>query len=57
MGISEDIEHMAKKIKEFAGTQQHTDEISDMVLQLENVCVQACKELEEAFNTIKNTNC
>ena len=56
MGISEDFENIAKKIKEFVGTQQHTEEISGMVLQLENVCVQACKELEEAFNTIKNTN-
>jgi hypothetical protein len=26
-----------------------------MVLQLETVCNQACKELEEEFNLIKNT--
>jgi HPt (histidine-containing phosphotransfer) domain-containing protein len=55
VGIREDIGNIAKKIKEFAGTQQHTDEISDMVLQLENVCVQACKELEEEFDSIKKT--
>jgi hypothetical protein len=29
-------------------------EINDLVLQLEKVCGQACKELEEELNTIKN---
>ena len=29
-------------------------EYHDMVLQLENVCTQACKELTEEFNSIKN---
>ena len=63
MGISADFENMAKKVQEYAGTQQQTDAclpdrqgIPDLVLQLENVCAQACKELEEEFNTIKNTN-
>ena len=36
-------------------TQEQTDKISDLVLQLENVCEQACKELKEEFNTIKKT--
>ena len=60
MGISIDFENMAKKIQEYAGNKQQTDaclpdrqEISDLVLQLENVCVQACEELEEEFNMIK----
>ena len=56
MGISADFENMAKKIKEYASTQQQTDGIPDLVLQLENICAQACKELEEEFNTIKSTN-
>ena len=56
MGISTDFENMAKKIQEYASARQHTDEIHGLVLQLENVCAQACKELEEEFNTIKNTN-
>ncbi len=55
MGISTDFENMAKKVSEYASTQQQTHEIHNMVLQLENVCAQACKELEEEFNTIKNT--
>ena len=56
MGISSDYENMAKAIQEYASTQQQTDEISDLVLQLENVCLQACEELEVEYNTIKNTN-
>jgi CheY-like chemotaxis protein len=55
VGISVDYENMAKKIQEYASTQQQTDTIADMVLQLENVCLQACLELEEEFNMIKNT--
>ena len=56
VGISQDFENMAKKIQEYTGTLQHLDEIPDLVLQLETVCNQACKELEEEFNLIKNTN-
>ena len=54
MGISTDFENMAKKIQDYASTQQLTDGIPDMVLQLENVCTQACKELTVEFNSIKN---
>ncbi len=56
MGISLHFEVMAKKIKEYADTQKQTDGIPDLVLQLENVCTQACKELEEEFNKIKENN-
>lgn len=56
VGISTDFENMAKKIQEYASTQQQTDGIPSLVLQLENVCAQACKELEVEFNTIKNAN-
>jgi len=55
MGISNDYENMAKKVQEFAKNQQQSDDISDMVLQLENVCTQACAELEVEYETIKNT--
>ena len=55
MGISTDFENMAKKVQEYASSQQQADGIPDMVLQLENVCTQACKELKEEFNSIKNT--
>jgi len=55
MGISSDFENMAKKVQEYASTQQKTEEINDMVLQIGNVCTQACKELEEEYNNIKNS--
>jgi len=56
MGISTDFENMAKKVQEYASTQQQADGIPDLVLQLENVCTQACKELTIEFNKIKKNN-
>jgi CheY-like chemotaxis protein len=53
MGISNDFEAMAKKVQEYASTQQQTDNIQDMVLKLEDVCRRACIELEEEYNLIK----
>ena len=53
MGISTDFENMAKKVQEYASTQQQSEGIPEMVKQLENVCVQACEELEKEFNIIK----
>ena len=55
MGISIDFENTAKRVQEYANTQQRTDEIPEMVLQLENICNQACKELEVEYNTINST--
>jgi len=55
MGISPDYENIAKQVKEYAVSQQQTDGILYLILQLENICEQACSELEEEFNTIKNT--
>ena len=56
MGISVDFENMAKKVQEYASTQQQTESIPNLVLQLENVCTQACEELKEEFNIIKYAN-
>ncbi|MEQ1666557.1 MAG: response regulator, partial [Bdellovibrionales bacterium] len=50
MGISTDFENMAKKVQEFASTQQVSNGMPDLVLQLENICMQACKELTEEYN-------
>ncbi len=55
MGISTDFENMAKQVQEYASTQLQTDGIPALVLQLEDVCAQACMELQEEFNMIKNT--
>lgn len=54
MGINVAFENMAKKIQESANDEQQTDGMQELVLQLENVCRQACLELEEEFNLIKN---
>jgi hypothetical protein len=56
MGINIHFEDMAKKVQEYASTQKQTEGITEMVLQLENICTQACIELQEEFNTIKNSS-
>ncbi len=53
MGINTDFENMAKRVQEFASTQEQTGGIHDLVLQLEDVCLNACKELKEELNRIK----
>jgi PAS domain S-box-containing protein len=54
MGIDSEFENMAKTIQEYANTQKQSDDIQNMVTQLENICVQACQELEIEFNNLKN---
>jgi PAS domain S-box-containing protein len=56
MGIHKDFENMARKIQEYTSTQQHLDEVQELVIQLENICAQACEELKEEYNMIKKTN-
>ena len=56
VGISSDFENMARKVQEYASTQQQTDGIDDLVLQIENICNQACTELEEEYERIKKMN-
>ncbi|HEY6062571.1 MAG TPA: PAS domain S-box protein, partial [Chitinophagaceae bacterium] len=72
MGIAPEFETKAKQVKEYARLNERDaladpqspgndglpdgQEISGMVLQLEAVCLQACKELKEEYNLIKNTN-
>ncbi|MNS10221.1 Aerobic respiration control sensor protein ArcB [compost metagenome] len=55
MGINSKFENLAKKIQEFAIVQDQTAAIDDLVTQLEEICLQACSELEEELNVIKNT--
>jgi HPt (histidine-containing phosphotransfer) domain-containing protein len=56
MGISTDFENMAKKIQDYSSKLDTSNEIQEMVLQLETICEQACKELEEELNMIKKNN-
>lgn len=54
VGINPDFEKMAKRIYDYAHIQDDKELISDLVLKLEDVCDQACKELQEAVITFKN---
>jgi signal transduction histidine kinase len=55
MGINPDIENMAKEVQEYARLQQPSDELPHLIQQIESVCTQACKELQEEFNLLKDT--
>lgn len=54
VGIHKDFESMAKKVQEFAITQELTGEIHQMVDKLDEVCTQACIELKEEYNKLKS---
>jgi PAS domain S-box-containing protein len=54
MGISQNYENMAKKIQEISVKEKYTDELNDLIIQLDEICVQACKELVEELAIIKN---
>ena len=57
MGISKDFENIAKKVQEDADNiVRHNNGMHALVLQLENVCSEACKELEVEFEVIKKAN-
>jgi len=55
MGMHQDFEDTAKKIQEYSGTQKHPEEIKALVIKLEEVCSNACKELEEELYSIKKS--
>jgi PAS domain S-box-containing protein len=56
MGINHDFENMAIKVQEYASTQKQSDHIPELIEQLESVCLQACDELQEEYNSIKKLN-
>jgi hypothetical protein len=53
MGIATGFEEMAKQIQNYAKIQEDTNNIPNLVLQLENVCMQACEELKEYCKDLK----
>ena len=55
MGMSPNFENIAKKIQKFAIEQEKSAGIDNLVIQLEDICIQACQELQEEFNILKNT--
>jgi HPt (histidine-containing phosphotransfer) domain-containing protein len=56
VGMSTDYEEMAKKIQENSDPKNLGNGIPELVLQLEDVLTQSCKELEEDLISIKNTS-
>ena len=52
MGMSTDFENMAKKVVEYARTQVPGENIADLIVQLDNICLQACAELKEELNAL-----
>ncbi len=56
MGIGTAYEMTAKKIQAYNGADTKSNKIIGLVQQLENVCTQVCKELEEEYNILKYIN-
>jgi PAS domain S-box-containing protein len=56
MGINDEFETMAKQVQEYSRENHHQERIPDLVIKLENVCTQACTELEEEYKLIKKLN-
>jgi CheY-like chemotaxis protein len=54
VGMDKEFESMAKKLQEYAISQEKSTEIKDIVSQLEMACSLACKELKEEYNRINN---
>jgi PAS domain S-box-containing protein len=55
VGIGTEFEEIAKKVQEYSRTQSQIEDIPELVVQIEAVCLQACDELKEAYDLIKNT--
>ncbi len=54
IGMDAEYENWGKMIQEYSGTQQHLNEIPAMVYKLENICLQACRELTDEYNLLNN---
>jgi PAS domain S-box-containing protein len=55
MGINSDFEHKAKRLQDYATGQKQADVIPELVQELENICMQACTELQEEFDRMKSS--
>ncbi|MGV8815211.1 MAG: ATP-binding protein [Gelidibacter sp.] len=53
MGISADFENIAKRIHEYASSQQEAEDMAELVSQIDKVCTQACEELMEELSAFK----
>jgi CheY-like chemotaxis protein len=53
MGVGVDFENLARKVHDHATKQQKVEDTYEIILQLENVCEEICRELEWEFNRYK----
>ena len=53
MGINTDFSYMAKDILKYTRAELKEDDITESIERIENICLQACEELEEEVNKIK----
>lgn len=52
MGIDSEVTEMAKKIQEYAFSLELSKELDGLIVKLEQVCHQSCKELEAELNEL-----
>jgi PAS domain S-box-containing protein len=55
MGIHQEFENLAKMVQEYSSTQKHLDELPELILKLEKISDQACRELTEEYNMLNNS--
>jgi PAS domain S-box-containing protein len=55
MGIHQEFENLAKMVQEYSSTQKHLNELPELILKLEKISDQACRELTEEYNLLNNS--
>jgi hypothetical protein len=55
MGIHQEFENLAKMVQEYSSTQKHLNELPELILKLEKISDQACRELTEEYNMLNNS--
>jgi PAS domain S-box-containing protein len=56
MGISPSYEEMARKVHDYAGSQEYADDMKELVRQLADVHTRACQELSEELTKLKTAS-
>jgi t-SNARE complex subunit (syntaxin) len=54
VGMSKEYEAMAQKVQQYSNALEQIDDLAGLVSTLEEACTNACKELKEELDKIKN---
>ena len=46
---------LAKQVQQFASNQKESQNIKQLIMEIESICLQACEELNEEIKTIKKS--